>query len=255
MGFVFHRKYMIVIRDLPVLNRLATVKQSVLPDEPVGRIEVNIPRTNRITGRPTGDGAKPLPEALNSPPLPGDDPAGLYPAEASYPSSLSLPSALGLPEGTSSEELLYTSADLFRDFPTDDVCLEYIKEQLWPQGMVHCQKCGVTRKHYRVSGRKAYACNHCGNHIYPLAGTIFAKSTTPLRTWLYILYLLLSTGGRISARQIQRETGVTYKTAWRSRGQILDLLFQETPERGDKKRKIERGLMQEEPSPKLEQDA
>ena len=82
----------------------------------------------------------------------------------------------------------------------------------------------MARKHYRVSGRKAYACNHCGHHIYPLAGTIFSKSTTPLRTWFYILYLMLSTRGSVSARQIQRETGVTYKTAWRSRGQILALV-------------------------------
>jgi transposase-like protein len=117
----------------------------------------------------------------------------------------------------------YTAADLFRDFPDEDVCLEYIKEWVWPKGMTLCLKCGVPRKHYRVSGRKAYACNHCGRHIYPLAGTIFSKSTTPLRTWFYILYLLLSTRGLISARQIQRETGVTYKTAWRSRGQILAL--------------------------------
>lgn len=114
--------------------------------------------------------------------------------------------------------------DLFRDFPDDDVCLEYIKEHLWPQGVAPCLKCGMARKHYRVSGRKAYACNHCGHHIYPLAGTIFSKSTTPLRTWFYILYLMLSTRGSVSARQIQRETGVTYKTAWRSRGQILALV-------------------------------
>jgi transposase-like protein len=118
----------------------------------------------------------------------------------------------------------YTPSDLFREFPDDDVCLEYIKEWVWPHGLAPCVKCGVARKHYRVSGRKAYACNHCGRHIYPLAGTIFSKSTTPLRTWFYILYLLLSTRGLISARQIQRETGVTYKTAWRSRGQILALL-------------------------------
>lgn len=99
--------------------------------------------------------------------------------------------------------------------------------------MTHCLKCGVTRKHYRVSGRKAYACNHCGRHIYPLAETIFSKSTTPLRTWFYILYLLLSTDGRLSARQIQRETGVTYKTAWRSRAQILELLQPEPSNDGN----------------------
>jgi transposase len=137
----------------------------------------------------------------------------------------SLPVALSLArQGETSLPGSYTAADLFRDFPDDDVCLEYIKEWVWPNGLAHCEKCGVTRKHYRVSGRKAYACNHCGRHIYPLAGTIFSKSTTPLRTWFYILYLLLSTRGMISARQIQRETGVTYKTAWRSRGQILPLL-------------------------------
>jgi transposase len=91
----------------------------------------------------------------------------------------------------------------------------------------------VARKHYRVTGRKAYACNHCGHHIYPLAGTIFSKSTTPLQTWFYILYLMLSTGGQLSARQIQRETGVTYKTAWRSRSQILGLLQGESSQLGE----------------------
>lgn len=195
-------------------------------DDLVIRIEVNIPRSDRVAVQSTGENAKRLTETASSPSLLADSAAAPYPLKASDPlSSTSLPSTLHLPEGTSSGELFYTSADLFRDFPTDDVCLEYVKEQIWPQGMAHCSKCGVTRKHYRVSGRKAYACNHCGRHIYPLAGTIFTKSTTPLRTWFYILYLLLSTGGHISAKQIQRETGVTYKTAWRSRGQILELLL------------------------------
>jgi transposase-like protein len=147
------------------------------------------------------------------------------PTKASTPAAPLPPAALAV--GSAPEppaDLLYTPADLLRDFPDDDVCLEYIKEQIWPQGLAFCMKCGVARKHYRVTGRKAYACNHCGHHIYPLAGTIFSKSTTPLQTWFYIVYLMLSTGGQLSARQIQRETGVTYKTAWRSRSQILGLL-------------------------------
>jgi transposase-like protein len=175
---------------------------------------------------------------------------------SSSPASSPLPSAAcALPEGTPAVELLYTSDDLFRDFPTDDICLEYIKEQLWPQGMALCQKCGVMRKHYRVSGRKAYACNHCGHHIYPLAGTIFTKSTTPLKTWFYILYLLLSTGGNISARQIQRETGVTYKTAWRSRGQILKLLFLEAPQSRAAKGSMNQGPTRAEHSAEYAEDA
>ena len=57
-----------------------------------------------------------------------------------------------------------------------------------------------------------------------MAGTIFEKSTTSLRLWYYAMYLMASTRCGISAKQIQRETGVTYKTAWRMFRQIRSLL-------------------------------
>ena len=63
-----------------------------------------------------------------------------------------------------------------------------------------------------------------GNHVYPLAGTIFEKSSTSLKTWFYAMYLMGSTRCGISAKQVQRETGVTYKTAWRMFNQIRTLL-------------------------------
>ncbi len=111
------------------------------------------------------------------------------------------------------------------EFPTDDVCLERIKEQRYGRmALPICEKCGTDRKHHRVSGRTAYACDYCGNHIYPLAGTIFEKTTTSLRLWFYAMYLMGSTRCGISAKQIQRETGVTYKTAWRMFKQIRTLM-------------------------------
>src|SRR5216684_8164042 len=122
------------------------------------------------------------------------------------------------------KELRYTVAQFNAEFPNDDACLEYVKEQRWPDGVTKCDKCKVERKHYRVTGRTAYACDHCGNHIYPLVGTIFQKSTTPLRIWFQAMYLMGSTRCGISAKQIQRETGVTYKTAWRMFKQIRSLL-------------------------------
>src|SRR6185437_3910741 len=118
----------------------------------------------------------------------------------------------------------YTIDNFDAEFPDDDSCLEYIKNQRFPGGVTTCDKCKVERKHYRVSGRTAYACDHCGNHIYPLAGTIFEKSTTSLRLWFYAMYLMGSTRCGISAKQIQRETGVTYKTAWRMFHQLRTLL-------------------------------
>jgi transposase len=122
------------------------------------------------------------------------------------------------------KELRYTVEQFNQDFPNDDACLEHVKEQRWPNGVTFCEKCQLDRKHHRVTGRTAYACDHCGNHIYPLAGTIFEKSTTSLRLWFYAMYQMGSTRCGISAKQIQRETGVTYKTAWRMFNQIRKLL-------------------------------
>ena len=121
-------------------------------------------------------------------------------------------------------ELRFTLKSFFEKFPTDDSCLEYLKEKRYPDGVTYCAKCQQERKHYRVTGRPAYACDHCGKMISPMAGTIFEKSSTPLRTWFYAMYLMGSTRCGISAKQIQRETGVTYKTAWRMFKQIRSLL-------------------------------
>jgi transposase len=131
------------------------------------------------------------------------------------------------PKQSIPKELRYTVADFNREFPNDDACLEHIKEQRWPNGMAHCAKCGKETKHHRVGNRTAYACQFCGNHIYPLAGTVFEKSTTALKTWFYAMYLMGSTRCGISAKQIQRETGVTYKTAWRMFRQIRSLLSED----------------------------
>jgi transposase-like protein len=121
----------------------------------------------------------------------------------------------------------YTIADFNADFPNDDACLTHIFLSRWPDGITTCDKCHMERKHYRVTGRTAYACDHCGNHIYPLAGTIFEKTTTSLRIWFYAMYQIGSTRCGVSAKQIQRETGVTYKTAWRIFKQIRTLMSED----------------------------
>ncbi len=124
----------------------------------------------------------------------------------------------------------YTISDFECEFPDDDACLTHIFEARWPGGITTCdsKKCGnVDRKHHRVTGRTAYACDYCGKHIYPLAGTIFGKTTTPLKLWFYAMYQMGSTRCGISAKQIQRETGVTYKTAWRMFKQIRTLMSED----------------------------
>ncbi len=63
--------------------------------------------------------------------------------------------------------------------------------------------------------RQSWTCTACGHHLHPTAGTIFHKSSTSLHLWFYAMYLMTSTRCGISAKQLERELGVTYKTAWR----------------------------------------
>src|ERR1035441_9223090 len=113
------------------------------------------------------------------------------------------------------KHLRFTIFDFNRRFPTDDACLAELMQMRFPDGIAYCPTCEQDRKHYRIAGRPVYGCAHCGDQISPMAGTIFEKSTTPLRLWFYAMFLMASTRCGISAKQIQRETGVTYKTAWR----------------------------------------
>ena len=108
----------------------------------------------------------------------------------------------------------YTIRDFQRDFPDDSSCLEWLKDYRWPDG-VPCEKCDRVTKHHLMTFRRSYSCQECGHHVHPTANTIFHKSATPLTLWFYAIYLMAQTRGGISAKQIERETGVTYKTAWR----------------------------------------
>jgi len=117
----------------------------------------------------------------------------------------------------------YTIADFNRDFPDDNACLEWLKNHLYPNG-IFCNKCGQVTKHHKISARRSYSCDVCGHHVHPTSGTIFGHSPTPLKLWFHAIYLMSSTRCGISAKQIERETGVTYKTAWRMFHQIRSLL-------------------------------
>jgi len=108
-------------------------------------------------------------------------------------------------------------------FPDDAACLEWLRNYLYPDG-IFCKLCQRVTKHHRTVSRPSYSCDHCGHHVHPTAGTIFHKSSTSLRTWFHAIYLMASTRCGISAKQIERETGVTYKTAWRMFKQIRTLL-------------------------------
>src|ERR671933_482914 len=121
------------------------------------------------------------------------------------------------PKRAQSSDSTFSFMEFAREFPDDAACLDYIwRTRLAPDGHhTHCPKCDRERKFHRVKDRPAYDCDTCGYHLHPTAGTIFHKSPTSLHLWFYAMYLMTSTRCGISAKQLERELGVTYKTAWR----------------------------------------
>jgi transposase len=124
------------------------------------------------------------------------------------------------PKRAASSESQLALMEFMRDYPDDDACLEWLwRERYSEDGLhAHCPRCDrVTRfKRYDLDERKqAWTCTSCTKRLYPTAGTIFHKSSTSLHLWFFAIYLITSTRCGVSAKQLERELGVTYKTAWR----------------------------------------
>jgi transposase-like protein len=135
------------------------------------------------------------------------------------------------PENKSSSEPDFSLMEFMCEFPDDAACLDRLwRDRFAPDGHhTYCpsDKCQRVRKFHRTQTRASYTCDSCGLHIHPMKGTIFQKSTTSLHQWFYAMYLMTSTRARISAKQLEREIGVTYKTAHRMMKRIRSELMRD----------------------------
>jgi transposase len=129
-------------------------------------------------------------------------------------------------EPSASSESQMTYSRFLELFPSNDACLDYLRERFFPDGS-DCPGCGKQTKFFRIKSRAAYSCMYCRHQVYPTAGTIFNKSTVSLQLWFFAIYLMSSTRCGISAKQLEREIGVTYKTAHRMFKQIRTLMAEE----------------------------
>lgn len=107
-----------------------------------------------------------------------------------------------------------TVRQFFQQFPNDEACLEHLFNVRFGQGH-ECPKCKRAAKWYRLKSEQAYSCQWCGHHIHPMVGSIFEKSRTPLQLWFYAIFLFTTSKHGVSGKELQRQLGVTYKTAWR----------------------------------------
>lgn len=106
-----------------------------------------------------------------------------------------------------------TIGQFLKEFPDDDACLAHLFKVRYGDNP-KCERCGETGKFRKLAKLPAYTCN-CGNHVHPMVGTPFHRSRTPLQKWFFAMFLFSTTRNGVAAKELQRQLGVTYKTAWR----------------------------------------
>ncbi len=118
----------------------------------------------------------------------------------------------------------FTFKQFQAQYPDDDACLQAVFDRKHTADDP-CPNCGVVgAKFHKITKRRAYACQECGHHYYPCVGTPFEHSSTPLTAWFHAMYLMTATRNGVSAKELQRQLGVTYKCAWRIGHQLRDLM-------------------------------
>lgn len=125
-----------------------------------------------------------------------------------------------------SSESDYSLMEFMGMFPNDAACLEQLwRDRFAPDGShAYCTRCERERKFHRTKTRASYTCDTCGLHVHPQKGTIFERSSTSLHLWFYAMYLMASTRCGVSAKQMERELGVTYKQAHKMMKRIRTLM-------------------------------
>lgn len=118
----------------------------------------------------------------------------------------------------------YTKAQFDREYPDDGACLDEIMRMRYGGTEFECPHCRKQSKFHRIAKRRAYACQWCGDHVYPCVATVFEKSRTPLTKWFYAMYLFTASRHGVPARELERQLGVTYKCAWRMAHELRKLM-------------------------------
>ncbi|MGC2171310.1 MAG: IS1595 family transposase [Candidatus Sulfotelmatobacter sp.] len=105
-----------------------------------------------------------------------------------------------------------TLTDLTQMFSTDEQCRTLLKKLRWPYG-IECVRC-KSKRVFEVATQKKFECVECGHQFSVLTQTIFHDTHLPLETWFMAVLLLCEARKGMSANQIKRTLGISYKTAW-----------------------------------------
>jgi Zn ribbon nucleic-acid-binding protein len=99
------------------------------------------------------------------------------------------------------------------EFSDEASCTAFLMKRRWPNGFV-CPACSNARSVALKSRPRLIECLDCGHQASVTAGTVMHRSKMPLKTWFWAAYLMATHSNGMSARQLEDQLGVTYKTAW-----------------------------------------
>jgi len=102
--------------------------------------------------------------------------------------------------------------DFQERFATDEACLEYLAASRWPDGFI-CPACG-SREAWVLDRRHLWECASCHAQTSVTAGTVMHRTRMPLKVWFWAAYLVATHHPGISAKQLSRQLGLRYETAW-----------------------------------------
>ena len=126
--------------------------------------------------------------------------------------------------------------DFQERFATEAACLEYLAASRWPGGF-ECPACGG-RRAWVLGRRHLWECADCRQQTSVTAGTVMHGTRTPLRLWFWAAYLVATHHPGISAKQLQRQLGLSrYETAWLMLQKLRRAMV--APEREPLKREVE----------------
>jgi hypothetical protein len=114
-------------------------------------------------------------------------------------------------------------SDKYKEFMSEGKCLKFIFNNNYGK-KPKCPKCYKKDRFYLIKSRRRFDCV-CGYSIYPMAGTIFQKSATPLQIWFNAIYLYLDSRGTLTAKQLERQVEVSYRCAGRILRKLRVLSF------------------------------
>lgn len=113
-------------------------------------------------------------------------------------------------------------------FGSEDKARAYLELLRWPNG-VRCPRCDESKGISRIERRGQFACDSCGYQFSVRVGTIFHASHLPLWKWLLAVYVMCESPRGVSANELKRMLGVSYKTAWYLCHRIRTAMRDEAP--------------------------